>query len=313
MFNAASMLQADSHCQRSSTGFSFGNRERDRKLAHRHGFIPMPPEITRSCVVGVKYRDGVIIATDRKATAAGMATTNSMKTLYRLQDNIYIGCYGVCGDLHQVARLAAAQMELHRLQTHSSKVPVVCANQFIKHLLYRFHGKIQVNLLVGGVDSGGPSLYFIHFDGTSDKIPFAANGPGQLELAAMAVLEKGWHANLAEQQAEALAIDAVKSGIRNDLFSDSLIHVCVLRTDYSLNLYDKNLAVNLVPKQAVRRETLTLPKVLFAMDHPLQPVAKGLHSASQDADKFMAKGSRTALALERHRARKSKERNETDG
>ncbi|SPP83280.1 proteasome subunit beta type-7-like [Drosophila guanche] len=306
MFNAAFMLQADSQCQRSSTGFSFGNRDRDGKLAQRNGLIPMPPEITRCCVVGVKYRDGIIIATDRK-------TTNYMKTLYRLQDNIYIGCYGVCGDLHQVARLAAAQMELHRLQMHSSKVPVVCANQFVKHLLYRFHGQIQVNLLVGGVDSGGPSLYFSHFDGTSDKIPFAANGPRQLELAAMAVLEKGWHANLDEKQAEALAIEAVKSGIRNDLFSDSLINVCVIRTDYSVHLYDKNLAVNVVPKQSVLRETLTVPKVLFAMDHPLVPVAKGLHSASQDADKFMAKGSRTALALERHRARNSKEINEIEG
>ncbi|XP_022208768.2 proteasome subunit beta type-2-like [Drosophila obscura] len=311
MFNAAATWQARSQSppQRSSTGFSFVNRERNSQFAQCNGFIPMPPTTTGSTVVGVQYRDGVIIATDRKGTADGMVTTNCMKKLYRLQDNIYAGGCGVCGDLHQLARLTHAQMELHRLRMHGH-VPVVCANQFVKHLLYRYQGHIQVNLIIGGVDSGGASLYATRFEGTTDKIPFAVQGSGH--LAGMAVLEKRWHARLDEKAAESLAIDAVSSGIRNDLFSGSPIHICVIRTDYSVALYDKIFAVNIPPRQSALRVKRDLPKVLFAMDHPIEPVDNSLYTPPLDSDKLLPKGSRTALALARHRSKKNKQPNQSD-
>ncbi|XP_033244682.1 proteasome subunit beta type-7-like [Drosophila miranda] len=99
MLKAAPMLPAPSQSlfQRSSTGFSFVNRERDNQLAWRKGFIPMPPTTTGSTVVGIKYRDGVIIATDRQGTADCIVTTNCMKKIYCLQENINAGGSGIYG------------------------------------------------------------------------------------------------------------------------------------------------------------------------------------------------------------------------
>ncbi|XP_002016877.2 proteasome subunit beta type-7 [Drosophila persimilis] len=289
MLKASHMLPAPSQSlfQRSSTEFSFVNRERDNQLAGRKGFIPTPPTTTGSTAVGIKYRDGVIIATDRQGTADCIVTTNCMKKIYCLQDNIYAGGSGIYGDLHHVARLTRAQMDLHRLQM-SCKVPVVCANQFVKHLLYDYQGNIRINLIIGGVDNEGPSLYSTHFDGTTEKVPFASNGSG--DFAAMTVLEKRWRESLDEKGAESLAIDAVRSGIKNDLYSCSPIHICVIRTDYSVSLYDKIFAGSPVPRSPVWRVKPQPPKVLFAADHALEPIANRLSKSPPESDQVVPKG-----------------------
>ncbi|EDW33971.1 GL21838 [Drosophila persimilis] len=312
MLNITPNLQAPSQSlfQRNSTGFNFDNRERDNQLAEREGFIPKPPTTTGSTVVGIKYRDGVILATDRQGTADGRITTNCMKKIYRLQENIYAGGSGVCGDLHQVARLTRAEMDLHQLQM-GCKVPVVCANHFVKHMLYRYQGNIKITMLIGGVDNGGPSLYSTWFEGSTTKIPFAAQGSGN--CAALPVLEKGWNASLDEKSAESLAIDAVRSGIRNDLYSGSPIHICIIRTDYSVSLYDKIFAGIPVPRPPVLRVKPQPPKVLFAADHTLEPIANSMHSLPPESDQVVPKGTRTALALARLKSKKIKETTEIDG
>ena len=48
--------------------------------------------------------------------------------------------------------------------------------------------------MLGGVDSTGPNLFTVHPHGSTDKLPYVTMGSGS--LAAMAVFESGWKANM---------------------------------------------------------------------------------------------------------------------
>lgn len=48
--------------------------------------------------------------------------------------------------------------------------------------------------MLGGVDSSGAHLFTIHPHGSTDKLPYVTMGSGS--LAAMAVFEAGWQANM---------------------------------------------------------------------------------------------------------------------
>ena len=48
--------------------------------------------------------------------------------------------------------------------------------------------------MLGGVDATGPHLFTIHPHGSTDKLPYVTMGSGS--LAAMAVFESGWKANM---------------------------------------------------------------------------------------------------------------------
>lgn len=58
----------------------------------------------------------------------------------------------------------------------------------------RYQGQVGAALVLGGVDSTGPNLFTIAPHGSTDKLPYVTMGSGS--LAAMAVFESNWRANM---------------------------------------------------------------------------------------------------------------------
>jgi len=143
------------------------------------------------------------------------------------------GGAGVAQDTSALMEVTRAQLELHRMNTGFRKVPVRCANQMVRQLLYRFSGNMQANVIIGGVDRTGTHLFCTRFDGTTDTVPFTSLGSGN--LAAMSMLESRWTEGLDEQAAHDLACDAVFVGMENDLNSGGRACLCIIRSDFSVH------------------------------------------------------------------------------
>ncbi|TFY55632.1 hypothetical protein EVG20_g9247 [Dentipellis fragilis] len=104
-----------------------------------------------------------------------------------------------------------------------------------------YQGNIGAALVLGGVDPSGAHLFTIHPHGSTDKLPYVTMGSGS--LAAMAVFESGWHANMERDEALSLVVAAVSAGIFNDLGSGSNVDACVItasRTEYLRNFVKPN-------------------------------------------------------------------------
>jgi 20S proteasome subunit beta 2 len=112
----------------------------------------------------------------------------------------------------------------------------------LKQHLFRYQGHIGAYLVVAGVDPTGTGLYTVHAHGSTDKLPYVTMGSGS--LAAMSVFESTWKPNLNKEEAIALASEAIKAGIFNDLGSGSNVDVCVIEKDKPTQLLRNYMTPN---------------------------------------------------------------------
>ncbi|KAH8343937.1 hypothetical protein KR084_002031, partial [Drosophila pseudotakahashii] len=254
------------HC--GSSGFSFDNCLRNKRLIENGISVPSCIS-TGTTIVGIIYDGGVIIGADSRATNANIIPSSNSRKIYELQANIFAGGAGVARDTSALMEVTRAQLELHRMNTNFRKVPVRCANQMVRQLLYRFSGNMEANVVIGGVDRTGTHLFCTRFDGTTDTVPFTSLGSGN--LAAMSMLESRWSEDLDEQSARNLVCDAVAVGMENDLNSGGSTCLCIIRSDFSVHWKmqspDKNTLNRTLPL-AIKPGCTT---VLSTIEHKVVP------------------------------------------
>ncbi|XP_017119569.1 proteasome subunit beta type-7 isoform X2 [Drosophila elegans] len=181
-----------------------------------------------------------------------------------------------------------AQLELHRMNTGFRKVPVRCANQVMRQLLYRFDGKMVANVIIGGVDADFKThLFCTRSDGTTDTVPFTSLGTGC--MAAMSVLEARWEEDLDEESARDLVRDAVTVGVDNDLQSGNNVCLCIIRSDFSV-YWEERVLKKKTPVQAfpliIKPGSTT---ILSTIEHMVAPWGEALEwdegpDSRQDGD-----------------------------
>ncbi|KAF5281577.1 hypothetical protein FQA39_LY05112 [Lamprigera yunnana] len=234
------------------SGFSFENCKRNIELGKK-GFPAPTATKTGTTIVGIIYKDGVILGADSRATEDTTVSDKNCMKIHYLAQNMYCCGAGTAADTEKTNAMIASQLELHRLNTNRV-VPVITANQMLKQYLFRYQGYIGAALILGGVDNTGPHIYSIYPHGSTDKLPYTTMGSGC--LAAMAVFESRWKPNLTEEEGKQLVRDAIAAGIFNDLGSGSNVDLCVIRkgsVEY-LRTYDE------ANKKGVRQASYRYPR-----------------------------------------------------
>ncbi|XP_060518761.1 proteasome subunit beta type-7 [Cylas formicarius] len=206
-------------------GFSFDNCKRNSLLEKKGLQLPKATK-TGTTIVGIIYKNGVILGADTRATEDTTVADKNCEKIHYLAPNMYCCGAGTAADTEQTTHMIASQLELHRLYTNRV-VRVATANQMLKQYLFRYQGYIGAALVLGGVDSTGPHLYSIYPHGSTDKLPYITMGSGS--LAAMAVFESRWKPDLEEEEGVQLVRDAIAAGIFNDLGSGSNVDICIIR------------------------------------------------------------------------------------
>ncbi|KAH8281311.1 hypothetical protein KR018_009155 [Drosophila ironensis] len=206
------------------SGFSFVNCRRNAELLAQ-GYQPPKATKTGTSIVGIIYKDGVILGADTRATEGPIVSDKNCSKIHHLQKHIYCCGAGTAADTEMMTLMTSAELDLHELNTGRT-VPVVCASMLLRRTLFRYQGHIGAALVMGGVDRTGPQIYCIYPCGSNDKIPYAAMGSGT--LAAMSVLEHGWRPDMSLPQGKQLVREAISAGVFNDLGSGSNIDLCVV-------------------------------------------------------------------------------------
>jgi len=206
-------------------GFSFDNHQRNAFLLNK-GFKAPKATKTGTTIVGVVYKDGVVLGADTRATEDNIVATKNCQKIHYMAPNMYCCGAGTAADTEFTTKTISSQLELHRLNT-GRVVPVVTANMMLRQMLFRYQGHIGAALILGGVDHLGPHLFNIYPHGSSDNLPYCTMGSGS--LAAMAVFESRWKPNMTEEEAKELVKDGIAAGIFNDLGSGSNVDLCVIK------------------------------------------------------------------------------------
>jgi len=109
--------------------------------------------------LGLVCKDGVVLASERRATMGTLIAHKSTKKLYRLDENIGLTTAGLVGDLQTLARYISAEVELYKLKRGASMPVGSCATLLANILSGRRMFPYWVQLVVGGMDDTGPSVY----------------------------------------------------------------------------------------------------------------------------------------------------------
>ena len=180
--------------------------------------------------IGVVFENGVVLATERRATMGNLIASKKAKKVYQIADRIGITTAGGVGDAQQLVRLMQVECNLYQIR-RGRKMTVGAAASLLSNVLsqnrmYPYY----VQLLVGGLDESGPSVYSVDaMGGASLEEDIVSTGSGS--PFAYGVLEDRFKEGLNEKETVELAIRALRSAMRRDSASGENISVVVITKD----------------------------------------------------------------------------------
>eukprot|EP01071_Lankesteria_metandrocarpae_P002207 Lankesteria_metandrocarpae@DN2160_c0_g1_i1.p1 len=128
-------------------------------------------------LIGIKGKDFVVVAADTYSSFSVFRLKDDEDKIVEIDGNKLMGTAGPQGDRRQFEEFIRKNVHLHRLRTGIPLSTNAAAN-FTRNELANFirSNPHQVNLLLGGYDSDGPSLHWMDYLGSSVAVDKGAHG-----------------------------------------------------------------------------------------------------------------------------------------
>ncbi|MBS3793429.1 MAG: proteasome subunit beta [Candidatus Thorarchaeota archaeon] len=184
---------------------------------------------TGATVVGMKCKDGAVIATDSLISWGTMVLTDKGIKAFKLTDTIVLASAGLTSDYQMLVNRIKAQIRLYEMD-QKKPITVKALAKMIANTLYRRKlSPLFVQTIVVGVDDDGPSLYRLDMGGSLLEENYAATGSGV--QTAYGVLENEYSEDVTVKEAEEIATQSVQAGIERDVQSGGKIHIMTVTED----------------------------------------------------------------------------------
>jgi len=180
--------------------------------------------------IGIVFANGVILATEKRATMGYMIASKKAKKVYQVAERIGMTTAGGVGDAQQLARILTVECNLYQIRRSRAITVGATATLLSNYLNQNRYFPYYVQLLVGGVDELGPSVYSVDaMGGATKEEEIVATGSGS--PMAYGVLEDRFRAGMSEDEAIDIAIRGLKSAMKRDAGSGEGIYVVVITKD----------------------------------------------------------------------------------
>jgi len=190
----------------------------------------LPESMKGTTTIGIVFADGVILATEKRATMGLMIASKKAKKVYQVADRIGMTTAGGVGDAQQLARILNVECNLYQIRRSRPITVGATATLLSNYLNQNRYFPYYVQLLVGGVDEKGPSVYSVDaMGGATKEEEIVATGSGS--PMAYGVLEDRFRPDMTEEQAIEIAVRGLKSAMKRDAGSGEGIHVVVITKD----------------------------------------------------------------------------------
>ncbi|NMB79140.1 MAG: proteasome subunit beta, partial [Methanomicrobiales archaeon] len=147
--------------------------------------------------------------------------------VYQIAERIGLTTAGGVGDAQQLARLMTVECNLYQIRRSRAITVGATATLLSNYLNQNRYYPFYVQLLVGGIDETGPSVYSVDaMGGATREEEIVATGSGS--PMAYGVLEDRFKPGMTEEEAIELAVRGLKSAMKRDAGSGEGIHVVVI-------------------------------------------------------------------------------------
>jgi len=184
---------------------------------------------TGTTTLGIVCKEGVVVATETRATMGTLIAHKATKKLYKIDDHMALATAGLVGDLQVLARYLNAEANLYRLK-RDMKIPVESAATLMSNILnQRKFYPYYVQLILGGFDSSGGHVYSLDAAGGAIPDKYTSGGSGSPYV--YGVLEDLYEDGLSIDEGVNIAIRAIGAAKRRDSASGGMTNVAVITKD----------------------------------------------------------------------------------
>jgi len=184
---------------------------------------------TGTTTLGMVCKEGVVIATETRATMGTLIAHKETKKLYKIDEHLALATAGLVGDLQVLARYLSAEANLYRLK-REVKMPVESAATLMSNIMnQRKFMPYYVQLILGGYDSTGGHVYSLDAAGGAIPDKYTAGGSGSPYV--FGVLEDLYKDGLTVDEGIDIAIRAIKASKSRDSASGGMTNIAVITKD----------------------------------------------------------------------------------
>ncbi|XP_064606372.1 proteasome subunit beta type-2-like [Liolophura sinensis] len=154
------------------------------------------------CLIGIQGKDFVLVASDMISGRSIMSMKQDYDKMFKLNDHLLMLASGEPGDTVQFAEYIGKNIQLYKMRNGYELSPHAAANFTRKNLadFLRSQTPYMVNLLLAGYDKGdGPSLYYMDYLASLNKIPYAVHGYGG--FFTLSIMDRHYKEDLSKEEA----------------------------------------------------------------------------------------------------------------
>ena len=176
--------------------------------------------------VGLVCTDGIVMATEMRATMGNLIGHKTTQKLFKISDNMALTVAGLVGDAQMLARWLSAEVKLYELKTGTTMSLRAASTLMANIMNGRRYMPFWVQLLLGGIDSEGGHVYSLDAAGGSIPDKFQTTGSGSPFV--YGVLEDRFMEDLSVEQGKVLGVRALTAAMKRDSASGDGISMCVI-------------------------------------------------------------------------------------
>ncbi len=197
---------------------------------------------TGTTTVGIRCKDGVVLAADRRATAGYLIVMKKAEKVFAINDRMALTIAGGVSDAQLLTKLIKAELSLKMMRT-DREVTVKEAANLLAGLIYSNVRRFSVipgiaHFLMGGSDADGYHLYDLFADGSVNEVEdYVASGSGS--VFTYGVLETLYAPTLSVNDGVELAVKAVNAAMQRDIASGQGIDVYTISKDGVKKAFEK--------------------------------------------------------------------------
>ncbi|VVB71045.1 Proteasome subunit beta [uncultured archaeon] len=178
--------------------------------------------------VGLTFKDGVVIAADKRATMGTYIAARNVEKVHLVGDKMALTIAGGVGDAQSLVRMLRAELELYKYSKGGNLSVEGAATLLANVLQGNKYYPYFVQLILAGYDSK-PRLFDLDLVGGMNAQDFTATGSGS--PVAIGILEEHFKKDLPKDEAVKLAASAVDYAMKRDSATGEGIDVIVITND----------------------------------------------------------------------------------
>ncbi len=201
-------------------------------------------EYKGTTTIGIICKDGVVFATERRATMGNFIASRDAQKIYKITDKTVMTIAGSVGDGQRLARVLQVEAKLFELRRHGA-MSINALSMLLSNILAENkYVPFYVQVLIGGVDKSGPKVYSLDpLGGRIEETKFSSTGSGS--PMAYGVLEDRYKPDMSVDQGVELAAKALESAMKRDSASGNGMQFAVI-TPEKLEIFDREVSKQVI-------------------------------------------------------------------